>query len=93
MMKLNATIVFITAIFGKYERSAKPHHHQQTVATDWVCFTNNVNLTSNGWQLDFIPYHLLYPSPLDDGLMINTLMNKSQPADPFLIAKYYKQVN
>jgi hypothetical protein len=91
-MKTNASIVFITAIFGAYEKTAKPRF-QQTIPTDWICFTNNDNLISNGWQLDLLPYHIIFPSSLDDGIMVNTFMNKSHPADPFLVAKYYKQVN
>jgi hypothetical protein len=91
-LKANASVAFITAVFGTYEKSAKPWR-KQSIPTDFICFTNNPHLISNGWQLDYTPYHELYPSPLDDGKMINTFHNKSHPAHPFLIAKYYKQVS
>jgi hypothetical protein len=85
-----ASIVFITAVFGTYEKSAKLRH-PQNIKADWICFTNNTALISNGWQLDFNPYHQTHPSPLDNGKMINTYQNKSHPVHPFLAAKYYKQ--
>jgi hypothetical protein len=85
-----ASIVFITAVFGAYEKTAKLRHPQD-IEADWICFTNHTKLLSNGWQLDFTPYHLTHPSPLDDGRMINTYQNKSHPVHPFLAAKYYKQ--
>jgi hypothetical protein len=89
-LNMLASIVFITAVFGKYEKTAKLRHPQD-IKADWICFTNNTKLISNGWQLDFTPYHLTHPSPLDDGRMINTYQNKSHPVHPFLAAKYYKQ--
>lgn len=85
-----ASIVFITAVFGTYEKSAKLMHPQD-IKADWICFTNNTKLIANGWQLDFTPYHETHPSPLDDGRMVNTYRNKSHPVHPFLAAKYYKQ--
>lgn len=85
----DAKIVIITAIFGKYERSAKAVHHQ-FLPTDWVCFTNNPNLTAKGWDVDMTPYHYLYPSPLDTGHLKNSL-HKDSTDNHFHIAKYYKQ--
>lgn len=79
--------VFITAMFGTYEKSAKKVH-PQNVPTDWICFTNNPNLEPNGWQLDYFPYHDVFPSPIDDGKMLNSFNNNKHP---FNKAKYYKQ--
>lgn len=51
---------------------------KQTIETDFICFTNNENIISNGWFIDSIPYHNIYKSPLDNDHTFN-------------IAKYYKQ--
>lgn len=83
----SSSIAYITAIYGYYELSAKPKVNQ-TLQSDWVCFTNNSNLIANGWELDFEPYHLTSPSPIDDGHHVNSI---NESSSPFLVAKYYKQ--
>ena len=83
-----ANIVFITAIYGNYERTCKPFA-VQTIPTDFVVFTDNPeNLAANGWQIDAHPYHMTHRSPLDNGQYVNSLENNSHT---FNIAKYYKQ--
>ena len=58
-------IVYITAIYGGYEQSCKSYI-PQTVPADFICFTDNGNIESNGWEVDTTPYHFTHPSPLDD---------------------------
>lgn len=82
-----AKICFITVICGKYEKSCKKFV-KQTVETDFICFTDNPNLISNGWKLDTTPYHLINKNELDDNTFINSLCNNK---NTFNIAKYYKQ--
>ena len=89
----HAKVVYITAVFGTYELSAKPKKNQ-TLLSDWICFTNNRKLTPNGWELDFEPYHIKFPSPIDDGKYTNSLLRNNGNNSffkYFLIAKYYKQ--
>ena len=52
-----AKICFISAIYGSYEKSCKKFVNQ-TIETDFICFTDNNNLISNGWIIDTTPYHL-----------------------------------
>jgi len=80
-------ICFITAIFGSYEASCK-RFAEQSVPTDFICFTDNANITSNGWTIDTLPYHILSRSKLDKSTYTNS-MKKNQHT--FNIAKYYKQ--
>jgi hypothetical protein len=80
-------ICFITAIFGGYENSCKSFV-KQTIATDFVCFTDDKNIIANGWEIDTIPYHDIYQSPLDNGKQLNSLKKNRHT---FNIAKYYKQ--
>jgi hypothetical protein len=80
-------ICFITAIYGNYEASCKSFV-RQTVKTDFICFTDNKNIISNGWIIDCIPYHLLYKSKLDNDNYTNSIKNNKHT---FNIAKYYKQ--
>jgi hypothetical protein len=82
-----AKICFITAIYGKYEASCKPAV-PQTVATDFICFTDNPNIIRNNWQINLTPYHLEHKSPLDNGTYINSLSNNMHT---FNVCKYYKQ--
>jgi hypothetical protein len=82
-----AKVCFITAIYGNYESSCKKYV-PQTISTDFICFTDNPHITSNGWIIDTIPYHLTCKSPLDDNTMHNSLCNNKHT---FNIAKYYKQ--
>ena len=64
-------ICFITAIFGSYEKTCK-RFVEQTVPTDFICFTEDLNIVSNGWIIDSTPYHLVNPSPLDNPELINS---------------------
>lgn len=80
-------ICFITAIYGDYESSCKKFT-QQTIDTDFICFTNNENIISNGWIIDTTPYHIVNVSNVDDNTYINSMCNNKHT---FNIAKYYKQ--
>ena len=80
-------ICFITAIYGSYEKSCKKFV-EQTVKTDFICFTDNPNIISNGWIIDTTPYHIINKSSLDNDNYINSLCNNKHT---FNIAKYYKQ--
>jgi hypothetical protein len=82
-----AKICFITAIYGNYETSCKSFI-QQTIPTDFICFTDNLNIISNGWTIDTTPYHLINKNIFDDGTYINSLINNNHT---FNVAKYYKQ--
>jgi len=82
-----ATICFITAIYGDYEKTCKKFV-KQTIDTDFICFTNNDDIISNGWTIDKTPYHLINKSDFDDSTYINSLCNNKHT---FNIAKYYKQ--
>lgn len=80
-------ICFITAIFGNYETTCKKFV-KQTVDTDFICFTDNENITCNGWKIDTTPYHVINKSDLDDDTFTNSLSNNKHS---FNLAKYYKQ--
>jgi hypothetical protein len=97
-------VAFITAILGNYELTCKPFV-EQTIDTDFICFTDNINIPSNGWIVDTTPYWKEFPSKVDDGLYINST-NKSEKLtrwaeasssdllsnlNNFNLAKYYKQ--
>lgn len=84
----DAKVVYITAIFGEYETRLKQIHNQ-TLKSDWICFSNNTLLISSyGWEVDYTPYHEIYPSLLDSGNYYNSLTKNKHP---FNIAKYYKE--
>jgi hypothetical protein len=80
-------IAFITAIYGGYETSCKLFL-PQTIPTDFICFTDNPNLKSNGWDIDTHPYHITHKSHLDNGTCLNSYENTKHT---FILAKYYKQ--
>jgi len=80
-------ICFITAIYGNYETSCKKFV-EQTVETDFICFTDNKDIVSNGWTIDTTPYHFTNKSKLDNDLYTNSLCNNTHT---FNIPKYYKQ--
>jgi len=80
-------ICFITAIYGNYENSCKKFV-EQTIPTDFICFTDNKDIISNGWKIDTTPYHLINKSDIDNNKYINSLCNNEHT---FNIAKYYKQ--
>jgi hypothetical protein len=81
------SICFITAIYGSYEKTCKKIV-RQTIDTDFICFTDNKDLISNGWIIDTTPYHLLFKNELDNGTYVNSQSNNKHT---FNIAKYYKQ--
>ena len=80
-------ICFITAIYGNYEASCKKFS-KQTIPTDFICFTDNKNIISNGWIIDNNPYHITNPSQFENMNFINCIKNNRHT---FNIAKYYKQ--
>ena len=81
-----AKICFITAIYGNTQTSCKPFE-RQTLHSDFICFTDNANLTCNEWIIDSTPYHTLNKSVLDNDTHINSLCNNGHP---YNISKYYK---
>jgi len=88
-------VAYITAIYGNYELTCKPFV-QQTIESDFICFTDNSDTISNGWIIDTTPYHDLHKSPLDNGLYNNSLrkfgkLKELENRHTFNIAKYYKQ--
>ena len=55
-------VCFITAIYGKYEvQAATPIECQpfvdQTLPTDFICFTDKKDIIRNGWKIDTNAYH------------------------------------
>jgi len=80
-------ICFITAIYGNYESSCK-RFVEQTVPTDFICFTDNINIIRNGWTIDITPYHLTNKNELDNNTYVNSFSNNKHT---FNVAKYYKQ--
>jgi hypothetical protein len=82
-----AKVCFITAIYGGYEQSCKKFE-TQTIPADFICFTDNENILSNGWIIDSTPYHLTCKSPIDNDTYVNSLCNNKHS---FNKAKYYKQ--
>lgn len=86
-MDNNCKVCYITAIYGNYEESCKKFV-EQTIKSDFICFTDNKDIVSNGWEIDTTPYHFIYRSKFDDSGLINSLDNNKHT---FNIAKYYKQ--
>lgn len=86
-MSSEAKICFITAIYSNYEATCK-NYVKQSIPTDFICFTDNPDIVSNGWKIETTPYHILNKSPLDDGTYINSIDKNKHT---FNIAKYYKQ--
>jgi len=80
-------ICFITAIYGSYESSCKKFVNQ-TIDTDFICFTDNKNITSNGWIIDTTPYHLINKCEFDNDNFTNSICKNKHT---FNVAKYYKQ--
>jgi hypothetical protein len=88
-------VAYITAILGNYELTCKPFV-KQTIDSDFICFTDNPNIESNGWIIDTNPYHDTHKSPIDNGLYINSISKKGKLKElenrhTFNLAKYYKQ--
>jgi hypothetical protein len=86
---MDTKICFITAIYKNYEKTCKPFI-KQTVKTDFICFTDNPEMESNGWILDARPYHYMFLHPVYENMHRygNSLKNNNHS---FNIAKYYKQ--
>lgn len=84
---ISTKICFITAIYGSYEKSCKKFV-EQTVDTDFICFTDNKEIINNGWIIDTTPYHLINKSTMDNDNFTNSIYNNKHT---FNIAKYYKQ--
>jgi hypothetical protein len=82
-----AKICFITAIYGAYEATCKKFV-RQSIQTDFICFTDNRYIKSNGWLIDTTPYHLINKSNQDNDEHVNSLSNNKHT---FNKAKYYKQ--
>jgi hypothetical protein len=80
-------VCYITAIYGSYEATCKKFVNQ-TINSDFICFTDNKNITNNGWIIDNTPYHIINRCKFDNGNYINSI-NKNKHT--FNIAKYYKQ--
>lgn len=80
-------VCFITAIYGNYESSCKKFI-EQTIPTEFICFTDNPNIISNGWKIDTTSYHILNKSEVDTDNFVNSLKNNQHT---FNISKYYKQ--
>jgi hypothetical protein len=80
-------ICYITAIYGNYETSCKKYV-KQTILSDFICFTDNKNITSNGWIIDNTPYHIINKCKFDNGTYVNSIGKNNHT---FNIAKYYKQ--
>jgi len=83
----NFKICYITAIYGNYELSCKPFV-EQTIKSDFICFTDNKDIQNNGWIIDTASYHLSHKSKLDNDEYLNSISNNKHT---FNIAKYYKQ--
>ena len=79
-------ICYITAIYGNYEASCKKFV-EQTIPSDFICFTDNPNIQQNGWLIDTTPYHIDNKNELDDNTFVNSFTNNKHT---FNIAKYYK---
>lgn len=79
-------VAFITAVYGSYEKTCKPFV-EQTVPTDFICFTDQPELVPNGWTLDFTPYHLSEPKPP----CWSEAYYNAHNTHTFCLSKYYKQ--
>ena len=82
-----AKVCFITAIYGNYESSCKKFK-EQTIPTDFICFTDNPDIIKNNWIIDTNCYHNTHRSLLDTNDLVNSFSNNQHT---FNIAKYYKQ--
>jgi hypothetical protein len=88
-------VAFITAVYGGYEKNPHPFV-PQTIESDFIYFTDNPNVNSNGWIIDTNPYHDTHKSSLDNGLYINSMhkigrLKELNNRHTFNICKYYKQ--
>lgn len=88
---LNAKVAVITAIYGAYEASCKDYA-KQTVPTNFICFTDNINIINKRWIIDTIPYHLLqlYQEYMNNTIHDDDINSFHHNLHNFNIAKYYK---
>jgi len=88
-------VAFSTAILGDYELTCKKAI-EQTIESDFICFTDNENMISNGWEIDTTPYHITHKSSVDTGRYLNSIDKPGyhlahwKNTTTFNIAKYYK---
>ena len=83
-------VAFITAIYGGYDGSCKKVV-EQSIKTDLWCFSDNEDIINRGnWSVVTTPFHVIYPSNLDNGQFHNSLVNGINNSS-FNVAKYYKQ--
>lgn len=74
-------VCFITAIFGNcYQKECLPFR-QQTIPTNFICFTDNKDIIANGWHIDTHQYHSSY---------LNDSKDSNDITDSTRIVKYYK---
>lgn len=62
---MEAKICYITAIYNNETLNSCPKYVKQTIATDFICFTDNPNINSNGWLIDTFPYHKCIEKEID----------------------------
>jgi hypothetical protein len=85
----NAKVAVITAIYGNYESTCKPFA-EQSVGTNFFCFSDNLKLKSDSWLVDHFPYHLfeLYHEFHDN--LIHERNSFHHNLHPINIGKFYK---
>ena len=74
-------VLFVTALFGEYEKTLKEPAHQ-TLAADFVAFTDRNDIMSSVWQVRRLPDIILAYQALvlQDGIVgPNKLSNNSSP--------------
>jgi hypothetical protein len=86
----NATVAIITAVYGNYESSCKKYPKQSSISANFICFSDNPKIESNGWLVDTIPYHLfeLINEFTDKILLERNSFHHN--LHPFNVGKYYK---
>lgn len=53
---MQTIVCFITAVYERTITECKPFV-EQSVPTDFICFSNNTDIINNGWKIDNTPYH------------------------------------
>lgn len=86
----NAKVAVITAIIGNYEATAK-RFARQTIATDFICFTDRDDIRAPGWIVETAPYHLMALEQEYANNWTNFRNAYTANQHPFNSAKYYKQ--
>jgi hypothetical protein len=85
----NAKIAVITAIYGNYESTCKPFA-EQSVGTNFFCFSDNLKLTSDSWLVDHFPYHLFELFHEFHDNLIHERNSFHHNLHPINIGKFYK---